>query len=74
MSESLDRWLLTNQQIYEDVQRSRPPFPGGPDDYRRREYRVDRATGGWSVRPLGGAEEVHPPPELKAKVASGGAR
>lgn len=41
--------LTMRQAIYEDAGRSRPTFPGGPDDYRRRLYHVDSTTGTFSV-------------------------
>ena len=41
MTEDLDRILTLRQQVYEDVQRCRPPYRGAPDAYRRRQYVVD---------------------------------
>lgn len=37
------------EAIYNDTGYNRPHFPGGPDDYRRRLYRVDPKTGKFSV-------------------------
>eukprot|EP00752_Nemacystus_decipiens_P014315 g12734.t1 len=37
------------EAIYNDAGGSRSPFPGGPDDYRRREYEVDWESGCFSV-------------------------
>jgi hypothetical protein len=38
-----------NQQVYQDVQKSRPPYPGGPDLYRRRQYRMCYDDMRWTV-------------------------
>lgn len=42
---ALDRFIRfvdVVQSIYNDVGANRPPYPGAPDVYRDREYRVDR--------------------------------
>jgi uncharacterized membrane protein len=38
----LASFLATNKVMYDDVNQGRPAFPGAPDTYRRREYKVDR--------------------------------
>eukprot|EP00903_Cladosiphon_okamuranus_P006399 g6264.t1 len=41
--------LDVKEAIYNDARGSIDPFPGGPDDYRRREYEVDWESGRFSV-------------------------
>ncbi len=41
--------MSVREALWNDVGDCRPQFPGGPDDYRRREYHVDWATGDFSV-------------------------
>lgn len=41
--------LDMKEAVYKDASNSRPPFPGGPDDYRRRMYSIDRESGRFSV-------------------------
>ncbi|CBJ31120.1 similar to flavin-containing monooxygenase family protein [Ectocarpus siliculosus] len=41
--------LNVKEAIYNDAGDNRPWFPGGPDDYRRRQYRVDWDSGRFSV-------------------------
>ena len=46
-------FLALSEGIYDDASRSRPAFPGAPDDYRRRAYDVaeaDEDGGGWVVK------------------------
>lgn len=45
----LEQALVVDQAVYEDVSKSRPAYVGAPDDYRRREYHLDRQTGSWEV-------------------------
>lgn len=47
--QALLKILSVKEAIYNDAGGSRPPFPGGPDDYRRREYQVDWESGRFSV-------------------------
>lgn len=47
--EALFKELGVREAVYNDAGRSRHPMPGGPDDYRRREYDVDWESGRFSV-------------------------
>lgn len=47
--EAFLRVLKVKEAIYKDAGGSRPPMPGGPDDYRRREYEVDWESGRFLV-------------------------
>eukprot|EP00904_Undaria_pinnatifida_P007556 jgi/Undpi1/3930/HiC_scaffold_16.g07298.m1 len=47
--EEVLRTLAIREAIYNDASDSRPKFPGAPDDYRLREYRVDRESASFSV-------------------------
>lgn len=47
--EALLKALRLREAVYNDSGDSRPPMPGGPDDYRRREYDVDWENGTFSV-------------------------
>lgn len=47
--QALLKTLSVKEAIYNDAGGSRNPFPGGPDDYRRREYQVDWESGRFSV-------------------------
>lgn len=44
-----DCYIKTMQEIYDDNKRNFPLYPGGPDDFRKRSYDVDRSTGSWTV-------------------------
>lgn len=48
MSEIL-KIMEVKKAIHVDSSRSRPIFPGGSDDYRRRMYRVDKEAGSFEV-------------------------
>lgn len=48
-AQDFDTALTIRQAIHEDAKKSRPTFPGGPDDYRRIMYHVDSTTGTFSV-------------------------
>lgn len=47
--EALLKVLRLREAVYNDSGDNRPPMPGGPDDYRRREYDVDWENGTFSV-------------------------
>jgi len=47
--EELDQILSVNEEVYNDVGKFRPKFPGGADEYRKRQYHVDRKTLSWKV-------------------------
>ena len=47
------KWLGTARQIYEDLAKRRPPFPGAHDAYRALSYSVG-SDGGWTVSGEGG--------------------
>ena len=49
LPKELLRSLDVRQALYVDVSDSRPKFPGAPDDYRLRVYRVDQESGSFSV-------------------------
>ena len=42
-------FLAVNREVYNDAGKQRPSFPGGSDDYRKREYSVNRETQEWHV-------------------------
>jgi len=37
---ALESFFATSQEIYDHTTQARPPFPGAPDDHRRRHYEV----------------------------------
>lgn len=43
------KMLKVRETVYNDTGYSRPTFPGGPDDYRRRLYHIDSDSGKFSV-------------------------
>lgn len=49
LPKELLRSLDTRQALYVDASDSRSKFPGAPDDYRLRVYRVDPESGSFSV-------------------------
>ena len=54
LDEELEEKLRVREEIYDDVSKRRPAFPGGSDCYRRCEYRYvegekGKGKGGWRV-------------------------
>ena len=41
-------FIARSREIYDDASAARPSFPGAPDDYRRRQYRVSGSS--WEVQ------------------------
>ncbi len=49
LTPELEQDLKIREGIYDDVSKRRPVFPGGHDNYRKCEYRVEEGKGGWTV-------------------------
>jgi len=49
LTPALEKDLKIREEIYNDVSKRRPVFPGGGDGYRRCEYRVKEGKEGWTV-------------------------
>ncbi len=50
LTPDLEQDLKIREEIYNDVSKRRPVFPGGRDGYRRCEYRVKEGKEGWTVK------------------------
>lgn len=48
----MEEYIDMIQDIYNDNNRNKPEYIGAPDEYRDRDYTIDRRTLAWTVKPF----------------------